>query len=207
MYFNLFVKGIIIGLSIAAPVGPIGILCIRRTLTNGRTAGLLSGLGAASADAFYGLIAILGFTVITNTLISYRQEISVIGGIFLCYLGVKTLLSKAIDTQILPNDKKLVGSYFSTLLLTLTNPMTILLFMAVFASLGTNEVSSSFVSLIFVFGVFLGSVLWWFILTMAVGFLSSKLDGTYLRAVKIISGAILLIFGLKALSMFIHFSP
>ena len=94
MEIGLLLRGIIIGFSIAAPVGPIGILCIRRTLTGGRTHGMVSGLGAATADAIYGSIAGLGLTAVSGFLVSQQVELRIVGGVFLCYLGVKTLLAE-----------------------------------------------------------------------------------------------------------------
>ncbi|MFZ7103154.1 MAG: LysE family translocator [Peptococcaceae bacterium] len=196
MYGELFIKGIIIGLSIAAPVGPIGILCIRRTLTQGRIAGLLTGLGAATADAIYGIIAGFGITIITNILIAYQQEIGLVGGILLCFLGGKTLLARPIKAQILTRDKALAGSYFSTLLLTLTNPLTIIFFMAIFTSLNPQGVQNSLTPAILVLGVFGGSALWWLMLSLGVNFIRSIITDNFLKVINILSGTIIICFGI-----------
>jgi threonine/homoserine/homoserine lactone efflux protein len=135
-------KGLLIGFSIAAPVGPIGVLCIRRTLTEGRLTGLLSGLGAATADACYGCIAGFGLTVISSLLIRQQFWLSLIGGLFLCYLGGKTFLAKPAETTSEPASTSFVGAYASTLFLTLTNPATILSFVAIFAGLGLANTSN-----------------------------------------------------------------
>jgi len=132
-------RGFIIGLSIAAPVGPIGVLCIRRTLNTGRAAGLVSGLGAASADAIYGCIAGFGLTFVSNFVVRQQFWLHLIGGMFLCYLGVKTFLSKPTDRAAAAKGKGLAGMYASTFFLTLTNPMTIISFAAVFAGLGLTS--------------------------------------------------------------------
>jgi len=121
-----FTKGLIIGFAIAAPVGPIGILCIRRSITQGRMYGLVSGLGAATADAVYGFIAAFGLTVISNFLIDQRFWLQVIGGCFLCYLGIKTLWSKPSENAANVLGGSLLKAYTSTVFLTITNPMTIL---------------------------------------------------------------------------------
>src|SRR5690349_8522723 len=128
MFVEMLIKGLIIGFSIAAPVGPIGILCIRRTLEHGRFIGFVSGLGAATADGVYGLIAGLGLTVITNFLIGQQWWLQIIGGAFLCYLGVKIFFSKPSNTSAKAEGDKPFTAYVSTLFLTITNPVTILSF-------------------------------------------------------------------------------
>src|SRR5262249_25510452 len=128
--FLLFLKGCIIGFSIAAPVGPIGVLCINRTLKAGLLAGLLSGLGAALADAFYGCIAGFGFVVVSNFLLSQQTLIRILGGLFLIYLGLKTFISKPINKSLQDKANTLWQDFISTFFLTLTNPATILAFLA-----------------------------------------------------------------------------
>ena len=167
MDIGIFLKGLIIGISIAAPVGPIGVLCIQRTLAGGNILGLISGLGAASADAIYGFIAAFGLTVISNILVQHQFWFRLIGGGFLCYLGIKTLLSKPV-TEVASEkntSRRHIGAYGSTFFLTLTNPMTILSFAAIFAGLGVGSTSEDYVSASFmVLGVFIGSTLWWCLL-------------------------------------------
>ncbi len=157
MELPIFVKGLLIGLSIAAPVGPIGILCIRRTLSEGRLVGLATGMGAASADAIYGLIAGFGLTLITSMLVGQSQLIRCIGGLFLCYLGIQTLSSRPAEREAQVTGEKLLGAYSSSLFLTLTNPMTILSFIGIFAGLGIASQTDLASCLVLVLGVFLGS--------------------------------------------------
>src|SRR5208283_3746709 len=130
---GILIKGVIVGLSIAAPVGPIGLLCIRRSLAEGRASGLLSGLGAATADALYGSMAAFGLTAVSSLLIRERLWIGAAGGVFLCYLGARTFLSPPAAHAGSASRLGLVAAYFSTFALTLANPMTILSFIAVFA--------------------------------------------------------------------------
>ena len=127
---SLLLRGLIIGFSIAAPVGPIGVLCIRRTLAQGRAAGLVSGLGAASADALYGCVAGFGLTFVSGLLIAQQSWLKLLGGVFLCYLGVRTLLAQPAERAAAAGGMGLAGAYGSTFLLTLTNPTTILSFAA-----------------------------------------------------------------------------
>ena len=193
-------RGIVIGFSIAAPVGPIGVLCIRRTLAEGRLSGLVSGLGAATADAIYGCIAGFGLTFISNIFVQQQVWFCLIGGAFLCYLGLKTLLTKPREQAAPAEGKGLIGAYASTFLLTLTNPLTILSFAAVFAGLGVADASRSYVSAsVLVLGVFTGSALWWLVLSGSVGLFRTRFNPRGLHWVNRISGIIITGFGLFAL--------
>ena len=199
MDLGLFIRGLIIGFSIAAPVGPIGVLCIRRTLSDGRTSGFLSGLGAATADALYGCVAGFGLTVISGFLVDQRFWIQLIGGIFLLALGIKTLRSVPAERAAAASGTGLAASYASTLLLTLTNPMTILSFAGIFAALGVADTGGDFsAAALLVLGVFVGSAAWWLILSGGVGLLREKLSSGVLRWTNRLSGAILLVFGILA---------
>src|SRR5690242_10857228 len=200
MPVSFVIRGLILGFSIAAPVGPIGVLCIRRTLAAGRAAGLVSGLGAATADMCYGAVAAFGLTVVSGLLIGQSIWIRLVGGAFLCYLGIRTFLSKPAEQPATTGKYSLAGAYASTLLLTLTNPSTILSFVAIFAGLGLASTGGSYVaSAQLVLGVFLGSALWWLLLSTGVSLLRSRLDLRALRWVNRLSGLILLTFGLIAL--------
>ncbi|MFH0825029.1 MAG: LysE family transporter [Pseudomonadota bacterium] len=200
MEVALFFRGVIIGLSIAAPVGPIGVLCIRRTLTDGCPYGIVSGLGAATADAIYGATAGFGLTLVSSILISRLEWLRIIGGIFLCYLGVKTLSSRPAGQSNAGEAQSLAGAYASTFFLTLTNPMTILSFGAVFAGLGLGCEGGDYVSAgVTVLGVFVGSASWWLILTCGIGIFREKFDHRARIWVNRISGAIIASFGLIAL--------
>lgn len=202
---TIFVKGLLIGFSIAAPVGPIGVLCIRRTLTSGRTAGLITGLGAATADALYGCIAGFGLTIVSSFLINQRHWLQLAGGFFLVFLGVKTFLAKpkAIPVHDASPDNAhgLLGDYLTTFLLTLTNPLTILSFIAIFAGLGLGTSSSTdyLSAMVLVAGVFSGSAAWWFLLSSFVGLFKTKFDHNLLIWLNRVSGIIIIGFGLFAL--------
>lgn len=213
MDLSVFARGLALGFAIAAPVGPIGVLVIRRTLAEGRLAGLVSGLGAATADGIYGFIAAFGLTFISVLLISQQDWIRLIGGLFLLYLGIKTLRAPVAEqpavvvdtplagTPIQPAERRLLGNYASTLALTLTNPMTILSFAAVFAGLGVGVTSGDYGSAaVLVLGVFLGSALWWLTLSAAVGLLRNRVTPRGLRWVNRVSGLIILGFGAAALA-------
>jgi threonine/homoserine/homoserine lactone efflux protein len=200
MDFGLFLRGLIIGFSIAAPVGPIGILCIRRTLADGRASGFLSGLGAATADALYGCIAGFGLTMISAFLVDQRAWIQLVGGVFLLALGVRTLRSTpAQNAAKAAANPGLLASYLSTLFLTLTNPMTIISFAGIFAALGVAETAGDVAAAaLLVLGVFSGSAAWWLILSGGVGLLRERIASGVLLWVNRASGAVLLVFGAVA---------
>lgn len=195
-----FLKGLIIGFSIAAPVGPIGVLCIQRTLAGGFIHGWISGLGAATADAIYGFTAAFGLTFISNFLVDQQFWFRLIGGCFLCYLGTKAFFSKPAKQAVAEDKPRHVGAYGTTFFLTLTNPMTILSFVAIFAGLGMVSPSAHYASASFlVIGVFIGSGLWWCFLSGFTGIFRRKFDHQKLSWVNRISGIIITTFGLLAL--------
>jgi threonine/homoserine/homoserine lactone efflux protein len=198
---SVLLRGILIGFSIAAPVGPIGVLCIRRTMTEGHAAGLVSGLGAATADAFYGCVAGLGLTFISDLLIGQTLWLRLAGGAFLIYLGVRMLLSQPAKQAAAAKGNGLVGAYGSTFLLTLTNPMTILSFAGIMAGLGVGSARGDYVfAAVLVLGVFLGSALWWLLLSGAVGLFRDRFGARALVWVNRLSGVIIVAFGLLALA-------
>jgi threonine/homoserine/homoserine lactone efflux protein len=200
MDISFFLKGLIIGFSIAAPVGPIGVLCIRRTLAQGHTSGFISGLGAATADAIYGCIAGLGLTFFSSLLIRQQIGLRLMGGVFLCYLGLKTFVSLPAEKAAQAKGSNLIGAYASTFFLTLTNPMTMLSFAAVFAGLGVASTRGNYGSaLVMVLGVFIGSALWWLLLSAGIGVFRTKLTFGRLQWVNRISGVLITLFGLLAL--------
>lgn len=190
-------QAILIGFLIALPVGPIGVLCINRSLLGGFIPGLVTGLGAATADAVYGLIAVLGLTAITSFLVTSETYIKLIGGIALCYLAVKILLKKKSNTSVDNSRKSNAISYITTFFLTLTNPATIISFAAVFAALGLGyKFKGIYPSIIMVTGVFIGSLLWWIFLSGGVSLLREKINVKFINYIGLISGSLILIFGL-----------
>lgn len=198
---SFFIRGLLIGFSIAAPVGPIGVLCISRTLDKGRVYGLVTGLGAATADGFYGFIAGFGLTIVSSFLVNFQSWIRLIGGLFLLYLGLKTILTKpAKRAAVVASTNNYFGAYASTVFLTLANPSTILSFVAIFAGAGLAGTNRSYLSAaLLVSGVFIGSALWWFILSGGMSLLRKKVTPKWLLWINRISGTVLLLFGILAL--------
>lgn len=202
---SLLLRGFLLGFAIAAPVGPIGVLCIRRTLAEGRATGFLSGLGAASADMFYGAAAAFGLTAVTNLLIEQQAYLRAIGGLFLIYLGIRTFFARPAESPALLKGKAGTGvgvsAYLSTLFLTLTNPMTILSFLGMFSAIlpagGTVRAADS-ASL--VLGVFLGSAAWWLALSGLVGLLRERFTPAWMVWVNRVSGIIITGFALTILA-------
>lgn len=200
MNYYFILKGLILGFSIAAPVGPIGLLCINKTLQQGKLSGFLSGMGAASADMIYGSIAAFGLTAISGILIKQAVYIKFFGGLFLCYLGLVTFLSSKKSEASKFNSKGLLSDYFSTFILTITNPMTIISFTAVFAGLGIVSANKNFINSSFlVFGVFIGSALWWLLLSYLVGRISKNSNKNFVSVINKFSGVVILCFGIFAL--------
>lgn len=201
MLESFFLRGLVLGFSIAAPVGPIGILCIRRTLANGRLAGFVSGLGAATADALYGCVTAYGLAFISSFLVNQQPWLRLGGGLFLCLLGVRTFLSRPATRAAASADGSgLPGMYLSTVALTLTNPMTVLSFAAVFSALGVGSASSAYGAAgLVVLGVFCGSALWWLLLSGAVSLLHRQIDPPKMMLINQISGIILVGFGVLSL--------
>ncbi len=162
---SLLLKGLIVGFCLAAPVGPIAALCVQRTISKSWLSGLVSGLGAAVADAFYGAVAAFGATIISEFLIAERSWMQRIGGVILVFMGLRLFLTKAIEEKSETNGKGLAGDFLSTFLLTLTNPMTFVAFAAVFTTMGIGAVRGQpILTAELVGGVLLGSELWWLVL-------------------------------------------
>jgi threonine/homoserine/homoserine lactone efflux protein len=195
-----FIKGIVLGFSVAAPVGPIGVLCIRRTLAHGRASGFATGLGAPAADAMYGVIAGFGLTFVTSTLVEHQLWFRLLGGIFLFYLGINTFLAKPKTSHIASQSRGFYKDFISTFFLTTANPMTILAFVAMFAGLGVGNFAANYTaSSLLVLGVVLGSAAWWFILSGGVSLTRHKIDLTTLGWVNKVAGIIIFAFGVLAL--------
>lgn len=211
MFENLFLQGAVIGFAIAAPVGPIGLLCIRRTLSKGRISGLTSGIGAATADAVYGFVAAFGLSLIGHLLLEARPWLGLGGGLFLIYLGVAEWRTTP-PPFVLTSDHSAAGllrGFATTFLLTLANPMTIIGFTAIFAGLGIVGPDGAIDDperdtrqlLLLVAGVFLGSASWWLLLSGVAGFVRRRLGPATLHWLNRISGTALIAFGVYALTL------
>ena len=200
----IFLRGLLIGISIAAPVGPIGVLCIRRTLAEGRLSGFVSGMGAACADAIYGMIAGFGLTFISSFLVEQQRWLSLFGGFFLCYLGIRTFFSPPSQAAALVKTKGYLGNYLSIFFLTLTNPITILSFAAIFAGLGLTENTGDYASAgLLVLGVFCGSALWWLLLSFGISLFRERVTSQWMLWINRFSGGIVFAFGIAAVANYL----
>jgi threonine/homoserine/homoserine lactone efflux protein len=194
---SILLQGALLGLSIAAPVGPIGLLCIRRTAARGFRSGFFSGLGAASADAFYGMVAAAGLTLVADFLVRQGEWLALLGGAFLVYLGVRTFISQPPAEGGVEEGGSNAGDYFSTFLLTLSNPLTIFSFAAILSGFSANSAANFRQdAFVFVLGVFSGSALWWLALSAAVHTLRGLATTRALVWVNHIAGTAIAIFGL-----------
>jgi len=192
MEMIFFLKGVLLGFSIAAPVGPIGVLCIRRTLASGMVNGFVSGLGTATADAIYGLIAAFSVTAVASVLLDNQVYLRLVGGGFLIYLGHCSFRAEPATQAADIQGGGLLAAYISAFFLTLTNPLTILSFAAVFAGLGVGEaVGNQIAAGFLVLGVFIGSAGWWLTLSITADSLRSRLDYRRLKIVNRFSGLVI----------------
>ncbi|MCK9279007.1 MAG: LysE family transporter [Melioribacteraceae bacterium] len=200
MVLTFFLKGIIIGFAMAIPVGPIGIMCIRKVFTEGRLQGFIIGLGATTADLLYSCIAAFGLTFISNTLMSQKIWIRLIGGALLLFLGTKTFISLPKDPRKDVSKDGNLRSYFTIVFLTLTNPMTIFVFLAIFAALGMDSGLNYLSASALVVGVFIGLLLWFLILSSGITLFRNKLDIDGLKWVNKIAGILIIISGIIAIA-------
>ena len=188
----LFLKGLAFGFVLAATVGPMWVLCMRRTLAFGALTGFVSGMGIAVADGLYGAVAAFGLTAASGFLLAHSFWIGLVGGVFLVYLGVKTLLSKpALDGET-AKPTSLAAAFVSTLGLTLANPPTILAFAAIFAGLGLAASAEYTAAALITLAVFAGSASWWVLLAATGGALRARLGPSVLRAINLVSGVTIL---------------
>jgi threonine/homoserine/homoserine lactone efflux protein len=196
---DALITGALVGFSIAIPVGPVGLLCIRRSLSDGRLAGFVTGMGAAAADTLYGLAAAFSLTALTNFLVDHRTSFQLFGGLFLLGLGVATLCSRpATSTADRPAHHPGIA-FVSAFAITATNPMTVLAFIGIFSGL-SHTASDTFSSLRLVLGVFLGSAVWWLILSNGAAHFSRKLQSGGFRALNLIAGTGIILIALWQLA-------
>ena len=199
MLFTVLLKGAVIGFSLAAPIGPVGMMCIRRTLTHGHLRGFVSGLGAATADSVYAIVAAFGITLISNFIIEQEYWIRLVGGILLILLGIRTLLHHPVEKNPSNGVNGHASAFVTMFLLTFTNPMTLFAFAVVFAGMGAgsavgegNTLSASFL----VAGVFLGSAIWFLFITSLVHFYKEKFKIWGLKVINVVAGSFILLCGI-----------
>jgi threonine/homoserine/homoserine lactone efflux protein len=200
---RLLLRGLMLGLAIAAPVGPIGLLCIQRTLSLGMPAGFAAGLGAATADGLYGLAAVLGLAGLAAAAPGTLSALRLVGAAVLVWLAWTTLSRAPATRAAAPAGAgSLVSGYAATLLLTLANPATIFSFIAIFAGLGIEGGSTGAAAL--VLGVFLGSAGWWLVLSSSVGLIRRRVPESAILWINRLSALLLLGFAAVAAAPLLH---
>jgi threonine/homoserine/homoserine lactone efflux protein len=193
-------KGIAVGIVIALPAGPVGVLCVRRTFFQGPTYGFVSGLGAAVADTIFGVVAGFGISIVRDFMLRYQNWFAAAGGLFLLYVGAKALLQSR-DVEPEPVERAShFGAFVSTFALTITNPITILAFAGIFAKVGMSRDSGILDIGMLVAGVFLGSLLWWLGLSFGIAGFRRVIGTVRLVWLNRISGIILALSGLGLLA-------
>jgi threonine/homoserine/homoserine lactone efflux protein len=193
---SLYIQGFIIGLTLAVPVGPISLLCIQRTIAEGRLHGILSGLGVTTADSFYAAVAFLGLTAISGLIISHQLFFRLLAGLILVLVGIRIWMSKPVRIEANPVHEPYYKDYLSMLAITLANPLTIIFFIAILPGFGFVINGSTLLSgFVFVGGVFSGSAVWWLVLCGSIGSVRSRISAGNLTTVNRISGVLIALFG------------
>lgn len=197
MELSVLFKGLIAGITIAMPLGPVNLLCIHRTLARGSRNGWVSGMGAAVADTIYGIIAGFGLTLVSSFLFEHENFLRLVGGLFILILGIKIYISHPKNEELKTDNKSLLRAFTSTFILTITNPFTILAFIAIFAGLGlTTKSINTRQAVILVTGVFLGSSFWWSLLSNGVNKFRDKFTDEKLLKINHIAGTVIGLFGI-----------
>ena len=196
MDFNLFIQGIIIGLTLAVPVGPISLLCIQRSVADGPLHGILSGIGVASADSFYAAVSFLGLTIISGVIIAHQYLFRFVAGIVLIFIGIRVFLSVPAVVSTQTGHETYLKDYLSMAAIAIANPMTLVFFLVIVPGFGiVIHGNSILAALEFVAGVFFGSTVWWVLLCGSVGTVRTRISGDKLRVINRISGILISFFG------------
>lgn len=209
MWFELFITGIIIGLMASIPLGPIGVLCIQRTLSKNHRSGFTSGLGAATADVLFASIALFSLTFVMSFIETHMIYIKAVGGICVIIVGVKIFLTNPV-VQIRRNragKSSLWQDFISLFLITLANPAFILIFVALFAAFGVRQDMSLVSGLPMITGVYVGGALWWFMLTFVVNLFRTKFRPRHLLWINRVSGVVIVVLGAAAILLIFVNTP
>jgi len=201
MLLAFFLKGVLVGIVIAVPVGPVGVMCVRRTILDGKLAGFVSGLGAATADAVFGIIAGFGLTAVSDLLIDYQHWLRVAGGCYLLYIGGRAFAAEPpAELESESDAESLLGDFASTFALAVINPITVLAFLGIFAAIGLGRTQATFGhASVLVLGVWVGSLLWWLMLSFGIGHFRRLIGPRHLGWISRGSGAILFFSGVALL--------
>jgi threonine/homoserine/homoserine lactone efflux protein len=196
MDLGLFIQGIIIGLTLAVPVGPISLVCIHRTVAGGRLHGIVSGLGVATADTFYAAVAFLGLTAVSGLIIGHQTLFRLLAGIILILVGIRVFRSVPAAVSLVPDSESYIRDYLSLFAIAAANPLTIIFFITILPGFGVVAQGTTLIAAVpFVTGIFIGSTVWWIILCGSLGSVRSRLGTGNLRQINRISGILIALFG------------
>lgn len=193
---SVFIQGMIIGLTLAVPVGPIALLCIQRAIADGRLHGIISGIGVATADSFYAGVTFFGLTAISGLFIAYQFSLRLAAGLVLILVGIRIFLTIPAPLSVKTEHETYVKDYLSMVVIAIANPLTLLFFVAILPGFGVVfHENSVFSASEFVGGVFFGSTLWWIVLCGSIGSVRSRISAGHLRLINRISGLLIVCFG------------
>ncbi len=196
-----FLKGLVVGFVIAAPVGPVGILCIRRTLALGKLAGYTTGLGATMADTIFGFVAAFGLGFIAAELAGLQEMFRAFGSALLCLIGAMTLFDRRVSTPATPMRGNVITNFASAFLITITNPITFVSFAGIFAAIGIPDITDDLTrGVLLIGGVFIGAGAWWSFLTTLAGLFRVRVTDVTIRYINRVSGILILAFGIILLA-------
>lgn len=198
-----FIKGFIVGMGASIPLGPIGVLCIQRTLSKGRNSGLITGMGAALTDTFFAAIALLSLTFVNDLIGQYRFWVMIVGGIIVLIFGLKLFLTNPVKQikRIKSGNKRYWEDFFSTILMTITNPGALFLILGLFAFAGINSSGeeSKYLIATTLWGVFSGAISWWFILSTSINVFRNRFRLRQLLMINRVAGVIIMVLGIISL--------
>jgi threonine/homoserine/homoserine lactone efflux protein len=204
MNVSLFVQGIIIGLTLAVPVGPLALICIQRTVKEGRLHGIFSGIGVATADSFYAAVTILGLTVISGLIITHQYLFRFLAGVVLILIGIRVFLSIPSAMSAKTEHETYLKDYLSMVALAIANPLTLVFFVVILPGYGVVINTTSLLTTAeFVAGVFFGSTVWWVVLCGSIGSVRSRLSQENLGRINQVSGLFISCFGVGMLILLV----
>ena len=196
MDYGLFIQGMIVGFTIAVPVGPISLVCIHRTVAGGRLHGIFSGLGVATSDSFYAAVAFLGMTAVSGLIIGNQTVFRLVAGIALVLVGIQVFRSVPAAVSDDPDPNSYFKDYLSLLAIAAANPLTIIFFITILPGFGVAAHGTTLIAAVpFVAGVFLGSTVWWIILCGSLGSVRSRFSTGNLQRINQVSGILITFFG------------
>ena len=196
MDLGLFIQGMIVGFTIAVPVGPISLVCIHRTVAGGRLHGIISGLGVATSDSFYAAVAFLGMTAISGLIIANQMVFHLVAGVVLAAVGILVFRSVPAAIKDAGNPESYARDYLALLAIAAANPLTIIFFITILPGFGVVAHGTTLIAAVpFVAGIFLGETVWWILLCGSLGSVRSRLSVDNLRWINQASGVLIAVFG------------